>query len=190
MPGVFWFEHIIKYVKNIKKIQNERNGITEEEKFEVAPLATYGNSLRIATKSGGQVEIIAGRGEQDALKKLGLEPTLVLSTEELFNLNANGDENDTAKIGGVFAFKLDDRFTVADKRDARYVAQQLEYAIGVVKSAYRSLTYDPIAEQLKKDATKKTDGPVPPYLQKQLANYQDGLNRMNTLFPQTASLIV
>ncbi|MEZ5759142.1 MAG: hypothetical protein R3D86_13060 [Emcibacteraceae bacterium] len=176
--------------EKLKKIQNERNGITEAEEFEVAPLTTYGNSLKIATKSGGRVEIIAGRGEQDALKKLGLEPTLVLSTEELFNLNANGDENDSVKIGGVFAFKLDDRFSVADKREARYVAQQLDYAIGIVKSAYRSLTYDPVAEQLKKDAARNTDGPVPPYLQKQLANYQDGLNRLNTLLPQSGSLIV
>lgn len=173
---------------NVKKIQNERNGIVEEETFVRADLTAYGNSLRIATKDGGKVELIAGRGDQDALVKLGLEATLVLSNEELFNLE-NEEEFDK-KIGGVFAFKLDDRFSVLDKRDARFVAQELEAAIGIVQSAFRSLTYDPIAEQIKKDALRNTDGPVPPALRKQLANYQDGLNRINAILPQGGGFIV
>lgn len=171
----------------VKELQDARNGIEQEETFKRAELDTYGNSLKIATKDGGRVEIIAGRGEKDALKKLGLEPTLVLSNEELFGLDE--DESDEPKIGGVFAFKLDNRFSVEDQRDARFVAKELEYAISVVQSAFRSLTYDPIAEQLKKDALKNTDGPVPPYLQKQLANYQDGLNRINAILPQFNSVI-
>lgn len=166
----------------VKELQDARNGIEQEETFKRAELDTFGNSLKIATKDGGRVEIIAGRGEKDALQKLGLEPTLVLSNQELFELGA--DENDEVKIGGVFAFKLDNRFSVQDQRDARFVAQELEYAISVVQSAFRSLTYDPIAEQLKKDALRNTDGPVPLHLQKQLANYQDGLNRISAILPQ------
>ena len=69
-------------------------------------------------------------------------------------------------------------------------AQELEYAISVVKSAFRSLTYDPIAEQLKKDALRKTDGPVPAHLRKQLANYQDGLRRISSVVPQGSSLFI
>ena len=110
--------------EKLKKIQDERNGIKEEEKFERAKLDTYGNSLRIATKDGGRVEIIAGRGERDALKKLGLEPSLVLSNEELFDLDEDNEDDEISKIGGVFAFKLDDRFSVFDKRDANVVVQR------------------------------------------------------------------
>jgi trimeric autotransporter adhesin len=169
--------------EKLKQIQNERNGITEPEDFSRASIGNTGNSLKIATKDGGRVQLIAGRGDKDALKKLGLDPSLVLSSEELFNLNKDDEEDDGFKAGGVFAFKLDDRFNVADKRDARYVVQELDYAISVVQSAFRSLTYDPIAEQLKKDALKKTNGPVPPQLQKQLANYSEGLRRINAGAP-------
>ncbi len=143
----------------VKEIEDARNGIEQEETFKRAELDTYGNSLKIATKDGGRVEIIAGRGEKDALQKLGLEPTLVLSSQELFDLGE--DENDEVKIGGVFAFKLDNRFSVQDQRDARLWLRNLNMRLLVVQSAFRSLTYDPIAEQLKKDALRNTDGPVP-----------------------------
>ena len=55
--------------EKLKQIQNERNGIKEVEEFERAKLDTYGNSLRIATKDGGRVELIAGRGERGRLKE-------------------------------------------------------------------------------------------------------------------------
>ncbi len=172
----------------VKEIQNERNGIVAQEDFTVAEPELFGNSLKIGSKDGGRIEIIAGRGEKDALKKLGLEPTLILSNEELFGINQDEEENEK-KIGGAFAFKLDDRFSVSDQRDARFVVQELQYAIDVVQSAFRSLTYDPLAEQIKKDALRQTDGPVPPQLQKQLANYQDGLRRINALIPQGGGVI-
>ena len=175
--------------EKLKQIQNERNGVEEEEEFSRADRATTGNTLKIGSKEGGRIEIIAGRGEKDALKKLGLEPSLILSTQELFDLDQEDDDDIQSKIGGVFAFKLDDRFSVSDKRDARFVARELESALGIVQSAYRSLTFDPLAEQIKRDALRKTDGPVPPALQKQLANYQDGLRRISSLVPQGGVVI-
>ncbi|MDG1858705.1 MAG: SBBP repeat-containing protein, partial [Emcibacteraceae bacterium] len=175
--------------EKLKQIKNERNGITEPEDFKRAGLDISGNNLKIATKDGGIVEIIAGRGEKDALKKLGLEPSLVLSSEELFNLNKDEEDDILSKIGGVFAFKMDERFNVFDKRDARYVAQELNFAISVVQSAFRSLTYDPVAEKIKQDALKQTNGPVPPQLQKQLANYSDGLRRISSLVPGGGGII-
>lgn len=175
--------------EKLKQIKNEREGITEPEEFTRAEIETTGNSLKIAAKEDGRIEIIAGRGDQDALKKLGLEPTIVLSSKELFALDEDEDDL-TPKIGGVFAFKLDDRFSVSDKRDARYVKQELDSAIRIVQSAFRSLTFDPIAEQLKRDALRNADGPVPPALQKQLANYQDGLRRISAIVPQGGGVII
>ena len=176
--------------EKIKQIKNERNGITEAEEFKRASLATTGNGLKITAKEDGRIEIIAGRGDQDALKKLGLEPTIVLSSKELFALEEGDDEDTGPKIGGVFAFKMDDRFSVSSKRDARYVAQELDFAITIVQSAFRSLTFDPIADKIKQDALKSANGPVPPALQKQLANYQDGLRRLNAILPQGGSGLI
>lgn len=167
--------------EKLEQIRNERNGIIADEEFTVRDLEITGNSLKIATKKDGRVELIAGRGDKDALKKLGLQPSLILSTQELFALDE--EENDDPKIGGVFAFKMDDRFNVAAKRDARYTARELDYAMTIVQSAFRSLTFDPVAEQLKKQALQQASGPIPPALQNQLSNYQDGLARMSTLAP-------
>lgn len=170
--------------EKLKQIQNERNGVVEAEEFARADRQITGNNLKITSKEGGRIEIIAGRGEKDALKKLGLDPTLILSTQELFDLDQDDEDEIQTKIGGIFAFKLDDRFSLSDKRDARFVAREIESALGIVQSAYRSLTFDPIAEQIKRDALRQSDGPVPPALQKQLANYQDGLRRISALVPQ------
>lgn len=175
--------------EKLRQIKNEREGIKEPEEFKRAEIATTGNSLKIAAKEDGRIEIISGRGDQDALKKLGLEPTIVLSSKELFALDEDEDDI-SSKIGGVFAFKLDNRFSVSDKRDARYVTQELDNAINIVQSAFRSLTFDPIAEQIKRDALRNADGPVPPALQKQLANYQDGLNRISAIVPQGSGVFI
>lgn len=176
--------------EKLRQIKNEREGITEPEEFKKAELATTGNSLKIAVKEDGRVELIAGRGDQDALKKLGLEPTIVLSSKELFALDNDEEEDIAPKIGGVFAFKLDDRFSVKNKRDARFVAQELDSAINILQSAFRSLTYDPLTAQIKRDALRDTSGPIPPALQKQLANYQDGLNRISAIVPQGSGVFI
>lgn len=177
--------------EKLKQILNERNGVTEAESFKRADRDVYGSSLRIKSNDGGRIEIIAGRGEKDALRKLGLEPTLILSSEELFDLNKDEEEESIRdSIGGVFAFKLDDRFSVFDRRDARYVSKELDYAIRVIQSAYRSLTYDPLAAKIKRDALKQANGPVPPHLQKQIANYSDGLRRISAIVPQGGGFIV
>ncbi|MBT5186037.1 MAG: hypothetical protein HOM01_04465, partial [Kordiimonadaceae bacterium] len=172
--------------EKLKQIRDERNGVITKETFEAANRDVFGNSLKITSLDGGRIEIIAGRGEKDALKKIGLEPTLILSSKELFDLDKDNDSSNAKdEIGGIFSFKLDDRFSVLNQRDARYVSQQLDYSIGVLQSAYRSLTFDPLAAQLKKDALKGGQGGrVPPHLLKQISNYQDGLNRISALVPQ------
>ncbi|MBT6032393.1 MAG: hypothetical protein HOH19_07445 [Kordiimonadaceae bacterium] len=117
---------------------------------------------------------VHAKTEEEDAKLRELEKQLVI------DLNNAKDE-----IGGIFSFKLDDRFSVLNQRDARYVSQQLDYSIGVLQSAYRSLTFDPLAAQLKKDALKGGQGGrVPPHLLKQISNYQDGLNRISALVPQ------
>jgi trimeric autotransporter adhesin len=174
--------------EKLKEIRDKRNGITETESFKKAERDISGNTLKIQGIDGGEIEIIAGRGERDALKKLGLTPTKILSNEELFDLGKD-KENQKFTPGGVFAFKLDDRFAMTSKRDARFIAKELENSIAIVQSAFRSLTFDPVADKIKKDALRKTGGHVPPHLLKQLNNYKDGLRRISTLLPQGSGVI-
>ena len=141
-----------------------------------------GQELKIETRAGSTVEIISGAGARDALIKLGLKPTKILSAEELFNLN----DDDTAgtdpdNLGGIFALKLLSGLSLRSKQEATYVSTQLDAALQTIKRAFRSLTFDPVKAQILKDSKSKKSGTVPPYLLKQLANYQDGLRRISTI---------
>ncbi|MCK5424407.1 MAG: hypothetical protein KAI89_03475 [Emcibacter sp.] len=144
---------------------------------------TNGPELKIEPVDGSTIEIIAGSGPRDALIKLGMEPTKILTTEQLFNLG--DDDEDTIgtnpdSLGGVFALKLLSGFSLRSKNEAKFVSSQLDNAMNTIIRAFRSLTFDPIKAQILKDSKLK-NGPVPPHLLKQLANYQDGLRRISAL---------
>ncbi|PCI32889.1 MAG: hypothetical protein COB54_05735 [Alphaproteobacteria bacterium] len=142
-----------------------------------------GQELKIETKDGSTVEIFSGEGSRDALIKLGLQPTKILSTEELFNIGDDADDTagtDPDNLGGIFALKLLSGFSLRSRQEAKYVSTQLDSALETIKRAYRSLTFDPVKAKILKDSKLKT-GTVPLYLSKQLANYQDGLNRISAI---------
>jgi hypothetical protein len=136
-----------------------------------------GSGLKIEAKSGSTIEIIAGKGMQDLLAKIGLEPTKILPSKVLFSSKADKIGTDPDHLGGVFAFNLNRGFGLRNHQEAEYVKNQIKTAIDHVKRAHRSLTYDPIkAEILRNSKIKK--GNVSPYLLKQLTNYQDGLAKL------------
>lgn len=150
--------------------------------IEVTPITgKNGQELKIETKDGSTIEIFAGKGNRDALVKLGLEPTKILSSEELFNLGDDAEDvagTDPDNLGGIFALKLLSGFSLRSKQEAEYVSNQINSALETIKRAYRSLTFDPVKAQILKDSKLKK-GTVSPYLSKQLANYQDGLRRLS-----------
>lgn len=133
-----------------------------------------GRKLKITTKNGGEIQIFAGDGDRDALRSLGLEPTKILPNERLFVLNEDKVEG---QLGGVFALGLEKGLSVATERAAKYLQGTLGDALANIQRAYRSLFPDPLAEMLKQQA-KISQGTVPAALQKQLANYEAGLNRL------------
>ncbi len=137
-----------------------------------------GPQLKIEGKNGSEIQIIAGKGGTNALPKLGLEEKKIFSVEKLFDLK--GEDYGPDKLGGIFAFNLQSNFVLNDKKQAEYILGQLDKAIDVIKSAHRSLTFDPFkAEILRK--SKLNFGPPPAYLAKQLASYQDGLRRIQSI---------
>ena len=139
-------------------------------------LVDGGPRLKIATKNGGEVELIAGAGSEDALRKLGLEPTRVLSTEELFNVGEEALGTDPDNLGGAFALKIDDLTLLRSKQEAEYIANQLGKAMDTISRAYRSLFYDPVKAEILRSG--QSNGTAPAYLSQQISNYQAGLSRL------------
>ncbi|MBT5185645.1 MAG: hypothetical protein HOM01_02480, partial [Kordiimonadaceae bacterium] len=140
---------------------------------------TYGEdgpALKIEAKNGAQIDFTAGSEGRDALSKLGLEERSILASEVLFN-STTADPFAPIELGGVFALKLNNAFSFSNSKEAEYIFEQLDSALNVIKSAHRSLTFDPIKAQILADS-KLNIGPPPPHLQAQLDRYRDGLQRV------------
>lgn len=136
-----------------------------------------GDTLKIKAVAGHSVEIFAGEAGADALAKLGIEPTRLLSAEEIFDLDDEDVGIDPTNLGGVFALGLDRSFNILDKTSARYVLAQLDNSISTIQRAFRSLTFDPL-KALVKNQLQNQAGQAPAFLTKQIANYTGALLRL------------
>lgn len=145
---------------------------------EVAGLT--GKKLKIESLNGSTVDIIAGKGGRDALVKLGLQPSKILPASKLSTIGVATISTDPNNLGGVFGLDLKSGYALRTKTEAAFVSAQLDTALATIKRAFRSLTFDPVKADLLKQANL-SKGTVPPYLTKQLANYQDGLRRLSFL---------
>ena len=110
------------------------------------------------------VEVIAGKGGKDALEALGLKEGVAR--------NSGGEADKDKKIYGL---KLSNDLSLASKDEIKAAVEQLDSALTKIRSIYRELK---AAMLPKSTANAIPDGPVPAYLQAQLANYQAGLSRL------------
>ncbi|MCP5432794.1 MAG: hypothetical protein H6923_05940 [Alphaproteobacteria bacterium] len=140
-----------------------------------------GDVLRIAGKEGVRIDLIAGPGERDALKGLGLSSGTILDTG--LPLPAADEESedptDDAETAKTFGLGIPDDLSLGDKKSAGRAAQILLDALTVIRKVYREITKDPALEALlqKRNGAK---GPVPQHIRAQLANYQAGLARLES----------
>jgi len=135
-----------------------------------------GNKLKIsALDKGVSIDLIAGTGDQDLLRRIGIEPGKLLPKTKVFDIGSTATPD---KLGGVFGLKLDGALHIRDKTTAQYALGLINDAISTVQRAFRSLEPDPLVELLKRRSS--ATGKVPAHILKQTANYQAGLNRLQT----------
>lgn len=162
---------------------------TSTDSSTTTPAATFaGPKLKIESINGATIDIIAGKGSQDALAKLGMESTKILPSEKIFAIGEEVVGTDPDNLGGVFALDLLAGYSLRSKKEAEYVSNQITTALETIERAYRSLTYDPVKADLLKQAELKK-GTVSPYQTKQLANYSEGLSRISALTGLSSSLL-
>ncbi|MFQ5534029.1 MAG: hypothetical protein ACE5EM_04305 [Sphingomonadales bacterium] len=142
-----------------------------------------GPQIRIEGQRGATIDILAGPKGKDALKGLGILPT------RLFDEVSTTDEEEDiiSQIGGIFGLELDRGLNLRSQKGAEFSAGALDLAAGIAQRAFRSLTFDPEKERLKKllETKKGSFGPPPQHLANQLANLQAGLARLNSSTPTT-----
>ncbi|GGZ39477.1 transcriptional regulator [Asticcacaulis endophyticus] len=131
--------------------------------------------LTITPKFGNaEIEIVRGTEGKDALDSLGLSEGLVTNAASQTSSEASKQSGKDVKM---FGLNLDSNLNISDEDTIDAVKKVLEDAMKNVRSAYRYLRYGDSSEEADKKG--KTGGTVPAYLTKQLANYQDALNRLS-----------
>ncbi len=140
-----------------------------------------GEKLKIsALDDGVAIELFAGKDGRDLLSRLGMDAGRILPKNDVFDIKTDKDEDIAPEddTGGVFALGLDGAIHLGDKQTAKYVLGLLDTAVSTVQRAYRSLTYNPLIEQLKNGSANQ--GAASPYQVAQLANLQTGLARLQS----------
>jgi hypothetical protein len=118
------------------------------------------------------IEILPGKGGDDALDALGLSSGIVRKTviEDGKSVSADGK-------GPVYGLKLTQDLDLSTEAGRTNALKVLNDALGVIRNAYKDLE---TAAKPKPPATPGAghSGPVPAYLTTQIANYQAALNRL------------
>lgn len=161
-----------------KSLANKIRAISPTAVQVEADSKSTGTTLKIEPKDGHTIDIISGKGEKDALNKLGLEPTRLIDKDSLYGLGDEDEEDkdNSTEPGGTFSLKLDASLKLTDETTSAYVKSLLEDAVATTKRAYRSLYFD--TNKAENEYKKDFSGEVPAYLTNKIANYQDALARL------------
>src|SRR5262249_23100675 len=116
------------------------------------------------------VQILAGPAGQNALPSLGLIPGLIQPDQSQSSSNSSAPPPQTS-----FGLGLSSALDLNSAADAKHAGSQLPFAMSEVQSAYQALV---AATPPKSALSAAPSGPVPQYLQAQIANYQAGLRRL------------
>jgi len=141
-----------------------------------------GSKLKISTlDNGSTLDLLPGTGDRDLLQRIGLSAGKLVPKNEalsLLNNDKNFDPSAEENLGGAFGLGLGGALNIEDKQTAKYVLGLLDGAVSRIQRAFRSLTFDPLKESLKKDSS--ASGPVPQHIQNKLANFSSGLARLQS----------
>jgi hypothetical protein len=124
-----------------------------------------GQALKLAVNDGVKVELVAGPKDFDALAGLGISPQTLVGDEKKDDDSSKDDEPPFETIG----LNLDDpKLGLLTKSDAAHTHVVMMAAMALIKQVYNKIN------GLEKPAAAPS-GPVPAYMQAQLANYQSAL---------------
>ena len=118
------------------------------------------------------VELLAGPSGKDALEGLGLAEGQVRSFAYEKTINQY-----------TYGLKLDRDMKIDTPAAITATTEDIRTAMSTIRTAFRAIATglnpsESAAQYAKEAAVKKTEGTVPAYLTKQMANYQAGLNRL------------
>ena len=136
-----------------------------------------GRRLQIKPASDGNViELVAGPKGKDALQALGLKEGVLRVTD----IEKGGKIVPADGGKPIFGLRMNTKINLDNLVEMRHAAAELAGAISELHSVYRELkdASTPAAVKAAEAARAAGKQQVPLYLQKQIANYTEGLNRL------------
>ncbi|MGH6871702.1 MAG: beta strand repeat-containing protein [Rhizomicrobium sp.] len=134
--------------------------------------ANGGEALQIKLNSGFTASLVPGPGDFDALSRLGI-PAGTLTNGASTTSSSAGSSSSTAQ---VFGLGLTGNLDISTASGAGAAKATLLNVLSSIRNAYRTLNTP--ASASGSAASSAPSGPVPAYLQAQLANYNAALSLM------------
>jgi hypothetical protein len=160
-------ETLATLADKVRKITGSKATVT-------TPLSKGGKVLRIDTKAGHSVELIAGGESKDALAKLGIDP-IRISTPPVADPDAP-----KVKPGGTFGLNLTEALSLENATDATTALGRIKAALSTTQTAYRSLYWDDLKAALADGGRTTNPNGGSAYQKSQLAQYQAALSRLQS----------
>lgn len=144
----------------------------------VAVTASGGVRKLTVTPLNGRtiIEFGAGKVNKDALEFLGIPEGIVRNTI----VNDKGASEPADGKGQIFGLGLEADLRLDSPIEIAHAKADMATAMGVIRKAYKDLVTQatPKSQLAAAAASAAASGPVPQYLQNQLANYQAALARL------------
>jgi hypothetical protein len=124
----------------------------------------------------GVFELIAGPEGKDALRALGLTEGVLRATDT----DKSGKILPADGRSPIFGLKMNPKINLDNPAEMRHAAAELAGAVSQLHTVYRELREASTPASVKAAEAARAAGKsqVPAYLQKQIANYTEGLNRL------------
>jgi hypothetical protein len=167
-------KNVISADETLATLADKVRKITGDKATVTTPLSKGGKILRIETKPGEAVELIAGATGKDALAKLGMDP-MRISTPPVLD-----DDAPKVRPGGTFGLSLSEALSLGSATDATTALGKIKSALSITQTAYRSLYWDDMKAALADGGKTSGSGGGSAYQQKQLSQYQAALTRLQS----------
>ncbi len=129
-----------------------------------------GGALKLDVKEGVHMELASGPANFDALKGLGIAPSvLVKEADDAANSNGTTQKK-------IFGLGIPPDMDLTSKKDANDTRAKLLNVLSAIRNTYRTAT----AQASSSAATNTASGPAPAYLTSQIANYSLALSAMSS----------
>ncbi|HEX7852897.1 MAG TPA: hypothetical protein VF503_04300 [Sphingobium sp.] len=143
--------------------------VTGDTATVMATTSNGATTLNLRPKAGHSIELVTGPDGRDALSKLGMEES------RLYGSPIKDKDAPAVTPGGTFGLSLSTALGLGKLTDAAYALKQIQSAVSMTQSAYRSLYWDSTKE-LRVTGNQGSGGTA--YQKQQLANYQAALARL------------